>query len=137
MNSILEEILRTGYSQSANRQLIKVHSQIPREEGAFLQEIISEVKPQVSLEVGLAYGISALFIKVCRFIVTNRAYSVFGCLEARFSKLAFFEYQLYSLKQRLVCMKLDPELGLVPNSRCIAFKKEAEDTRLWNFHQDF
>ena len=33
-----------------------------RELGAVLQAIVRDVKPSVSLEVGLAYGISALFI---------------------------------------------------------------------------
>ncbi|MCI0545826.1 MAG: class I SAM-dependent methyltransferase [Candidatus Rokubacteria bacterium] len=38
------------------------HSYIPREEGEFLQKLILEVKPRVSVEVGLGYGISSLFI---------------------------------------------------------------------------
>jgi predicted O-methyltransferase YrrM len=49
--------------------LIKLRSSITREEGDFLTEIISEIKPKVTLEVGLAYGISALFI--CQAIKKN------------------------------------------------------------------
>ena len=62
MNSVLKRILETGYVRSANGELVKLHSNIPPEEGEFLQKVIAEVKPKVSLEVGLAFGISALFI---------------------------------------------------------------------------
>jgi predicted O-methyltransferase YrrM len=240
MNPVLEEILRTGYCKSENGGLIKVHSEISPKEGKFLQEIMAEVKPQVSLEIGLAYGVSSLFIcdalektlatrhilidplqidgfqgmglenlrqagyeeiiefyhqpsykalpqleakgtkidfafidgwhtfdytlidffyidrmlrvggvvalddanwpsirKVCRFIVTNCAYSVFRCLEADLGRKGTLKYQLLSLKQRLVSLKPDTELGLMPSSRCIAFKKEAEDSRRWDFHHEF
>ena len=62
MNPVLKRILETGYVRSANGELVKLYGNIPAEEGEFLQQIIAEVKPKVSLEVGLAFGISALFI---------------------------------------------------------------------------
>ena len=62
MNPVLEKILRTGNTTSANGEIIKAHSQISEKEGESLQEIISEVRPKVSLEIGLAYGIASLFI---------------------------------------------------------------------------
>ena len=62
MNSILKRILETGYVKAANGELVKLYGNIPPEEGEFLQKIIAEVKPKVSLEVGLAFGVSALFI---------------------------------------------------------------------------
>jgi predicted O-methyltransferase YrrM len=62
MNVVLEKILETGEFAGPKEQLIKVRGQIPREEGEFLQKIITDLKPKVTLEVGLAYGISALFI---------------------------------------------------------------------------
>lgn len=69
MNQVLQEILTSGYIKSPNGDLIKLRSNITREEGDFLTEIISEIKPKVTLEVGLAYGISALFI--CQAIKKN------------------------------------------------------------------
>jgi predicted O-methyltransferase YrrM len=39
-----------------------LRDEIPRDEGEFLQRIIYAVKPRISLEIGLAYGISTLFI---------------------------------------------------------------------------
>jgi hypothetical protein len=39
-----------------------VHSAISSFEGQFLQKLVRQVDPTVSLEVGLAYGVSALFI---------------------------------------------------------------------------
>ena len=62
MNSVLKRILETGHARAANGELVKVFGNIPAEEGEFLQKIIAEVKPKVSLEVGLAFGVSALFI---------------------------------------------------------------------------
>jgi predicted O-methyltransferase YrrM len=62
MNPVLEDILRTGYTTSAEGELIKVHSHIPEEEGKSLQEMIFELRPKVSLEIGLGFGISSLYI---------------------------------------------------------------------------
>jgi predicted O-methyltransferase YrrM len=62
MNPVLERILETGEFVGPEGKLIKVRGQIDREEGEFLQKIITDLKPAVTLEVGLAYGISALFI---------------------------------------------------------------------------
>jgi predicted O-methyltransferase YrrM len=62
LNQVLEEIMKSGYVKSPSGNLIKVRSNITREEGEFLTEIIAELKPNATLEVGLAYGISALYI---------------------------------------------------------------------------
>ncbi len=62
MNRVLEDILRTGYTKTVDGESIKINSNISREEGGFLQEIINELKPTRTLEIGLAYGVSALFI---------------------------------------------------------------------------
>ena len=53
MLPLLEEILQKKEVQS---------SAISADEGAVLQRLIAKVRPKVSLEVGLAYGVSALFI---------------------------------------------------------------------------
>jgi predicted O-methyltransferase YrrM len=63
MNSVLSEILKTGDTKTAGgSDTVKAHSSVSLSEGQFLQEIVSQLDPTVSLEVGLAYGISALFI---------------------------------------------------------------------------
>lgn len=63
MNSVLSEILETGVTRSANgNSPVKVHSSVSLPEGQLLQKFVREVNPTVSLEVGLAYGVSALFI---------------------------------------------------------------------------
>lgn len=63
MSSVLSEILETGFTKTASgNDTIKVHSSISLSEGQFLQRIIKDLDPTLSLEVGLAYGISALFI---------------------------------------------------------------------------
>ena len=55
MNPILAEILRT-------RDKLACESGILPEEGEFLQDIVMKIRPKISLEIGFAYGISALFI---------------------------------------------------------------------------
>ncbi|MGH9642976.1 MAG: class I SAM-dependent methyltransferase [Terriglobales bacterium] len=63
MNTVLSEILKTGLTVSGDgNETTRVHSSISQEEGEFLQWLIREVDPTISLEVGLAYGVSALFI---------------------------------------------------------------------------
>lgn len=249
MNIVLKEILTTNQVKSADGELVKLHSHISPEQGGFLQEIIDKIKPKVSIEVGLAYGISALFIcealqknypahhiiidpfqfnywkgiglenlkragygeiiefhkeyshialpqleskqikidfafidgmhtfdhtlldfffvdrllnvggivviddcdfpsikKVCRFIARNRSYSVFQCFPKRNYQLSFQRKLLkYAagisqpirtiLKPEYILPDFD--LGLIPHIRCIAFKKESEDKRKWDFHREF
>lgn len=62
MLQTLNQIFQTQLIEDPNGQLIKIHSNTSEKQGLFLQEVFDLVKPVKSLEVGLAYGISALFI---------------------------------------------------------------------------
>jgi predicted O-methyltransferase YrrM len=64
MNTILEEIIKTRHVRPLNGgDSIPIGEHcIPDEEGFFLQDLVRKVDPEVTLEVGLAYGVSALFI---------------------------------------------------------------------------
>src|SRR5215472_12611873 len=63
MNSVLSEILETGATRTASGSgTVKVHSSISLAEGEFLRNLVRQLNPTVSLEIGLAHGISALFI---------------------------------------------------------------------------
>ncbi|NQT75269.1 MAG: class I SAM-dependent methyltransferase [Candidatus Omnitrophica bacterium] len=62
MNPILKQIVESGYVKTPNGECIKVHSAISPEEGQSLQTLISQFKPTLTLEIGLSYGISALYI---------------------------------------------------------------------------
>jgi len=63
MNEVLEEILRTGKVKSPDGELLDAEPvSIPEEKGEFLQKIINDLRPASTLEVGLAYGVSTLFI---------------------------------------------------------------------------
>lgn len=63
MNSVLADILRSKKSLAADgKTLLDVHSTISAEEGGMLSRLIAARKPEASLEVGLAFGVSALFI---------------------------------------------------------------------------
>jgi predicted O-methyltransferase YrrM len=63
MNKVLEEIYKTNQVHLGDGdRKFPLHSSISGEEGVFLQELVRQADPKVVLEVGLAYGISALHI---------------------------------------------------------------------------
>ena len=69
MNAVLEEILATESVTDGVVRLPLRHPDFPslpvhmdRDEGAFLAEIIRRIDPATSLEIGMAYGISTLYI---------------------------------------------------------------------------
>ncbi len=61
MNPVLIEIFKSK-SVNIGKGDIKIIDNIEPAEGLFLQELVRELKPRISLEVGLAFGVSALFI---------------------------------------------------------------------------
>lgn len=86
--------------------------------------------------------------KVCRYVATNRAYSVHRCLEHKGQARCLPPKSTFSgqvVKQLpLLDRFLKPEwanpdsgLGLLPKSRCVAFKKTGTDDRHWEFHREF
>src|SRR6202034_1990763 len=63
MNRVLTEIIESGTVRDADGSGNKtLHSNISLSEGEFLQQLVRQVDPIVSLEVGLAFGVSAMFI---------------------------------------------------------------------------
>jgi predicted O-methyltransferase YrrM len=62
MNEILDEIFKTKTVKDGINEIHKLHSNISEAQGYFLQGILKEIKPKATLEIGLAYGISSLFL---------------------------------------------------------------------------
>jgi predicted O-methyltransferase YrrM len=62
MNPVLQQLIDTDCTEGPGGESIRMHSQIPSVEGEFLQSLIRDLKPKVTLEVGLAFGVSALYI---------------------------------------------------------------------------
>lgn len=62
MNGVLNDIITKKTVVDGNNRETALHSEISKEEGEFLQLIIDEIKPINSVEIGLAYGVSSLFI---------------------------------------------------------------------------
>lgn len=251
MDAVLSTLFRAQEVVAPNGERLPLHSHISAEEVDFLQDIIGELEPTTTLEVGLGFGVSALCIcealqaipnarhiiidpfqfggqwrgvgmkhlqdagyadmvdfyeapshcvltqlktegacvdfafidgfhtldyaltdfllidqilrvggvvalddaqwpsvrKLCRFIATNRAYSVYRCLgpgkRLRFPavrKLISAAGRRSSLVRKLLRAELvlpDEELGLLSDSRCIAFVKEGEDDREGLEHTPF
>ncbi|MBV9481329.1 MAG: class I SAM-dependent methyltransferase, partial [Acidobacteria bacterium] len=61
MNPVLVEILTSG-SVTDGYQTLPLHSSMSPEEGELINRVYQKVKPNTSLEVGMAYGVSTLFI---------------------------------------------------------------------------
>ena len=62
MNLVLEKIIRSGYTRAPNGERVKVDDAISLEEGLFIQTIVRDVKATMSIDIGLGYGVSSLFI---------------------------------------------------------------------------
>lgn len=62
MHPYCENILKNGVMETPGGSVIEINSQISLTEGLFLQQVVEEIKPQVSLEIGVAFGISSMFI---------------------------------------------------------------------------
>ena len=62
MNPILKEIIESKQTRNKSGNLIDIHSNIDLEAGKMLQRWITEVNCKNAVEVGLAFGISSLFI---------------------------------------------------------------------------
>ena len=68
MNTVLEKIFETNTVDDGDAQL-PLQSHMDREEGVLIDRVFRTVKPDISLEVGFAYGISTLF--VCDALAAN------------------------------------------------------------------
>lgn len=62
MNNTLKDIFEKKVVRDENGREYPLHSHISSEQGEMLQKAILDIKPKKSLEIGLAYGISSLFI---------------------------------------------------------------------------
>jgi hypothetical protein len=61
-NPVLEEIIRSGEVVLPSGERVPVSSNIDPACGALLQKAIVEARPKIAIEVGLAYGISTLYM---------------------------------------------------------------------------
>jgi predicted O-methyltransferase YrrM len=59
---ILEEIFQSQAVSNAQGDTFALHSAIDKAEGNFLHQLVLQYKPQNTLEIGCAYGISSLYI---------------------------------------------------------------------------
>src|SRR4029077_14134370 len=62
MNAVLEEIFKTRRVARRDGSAVPLEFSISEAEGQAVQRIIRELKPRVTLEIGLAHGVSAVFI---------------------------------------------------------------------------
>ena len=62
MHQVLREIFETKQVREKDGSVLPLHSHTTLEQCEFLQELIYEVRPDSSVEVGLAYGISTIAI---------------------------------------------------------------------------
>ena len=62
MNPVLAELLATGQVKTPQGEARPLHSHLPRLEGELLQMWLVACAPVRLIEIGLAYGVSSLFI---------------------------------------------------------------------------
>ena len=62
MISVLEKILQDQKVYSNEGECLILDGNIPLDSGLFLQKLILENRPNYSLEIGMGYGVSTLFI---------------------------------------------------------------------------
>jgi predicted O-methyltransferase YrrM len=62
LNEVIERIFKSGYVEDAQGNTYQPISSITFETGALLYDFIRAFRPQKTLEIGMAYGISTLFI---------------------------------------------------------------------------
>jgi predicted O-methyltransferase YrrM len=59
---LLQEIFSNKVVSNLQGETFPLHSSIDHQEGEFLQQLILQYKPQKSIEIGCAYGLSSLYI---------------------------------------------------------------------------
>ena len=62
MNEIIDQIFRTGYVEDARGNSYKSASSVTFETGTLLYDLVRSLKPDKTLETGMAQGMSTLFI---------------------------------------------------------------------------
>lgn len=62
LETIIDIFKNNAIETNGKGETIPLHSNTSIEQGIFLQKIFDQIKPSQSLEVGFAYGISAMFI---------------------------------------------------------------------------
>ena len=78
--------------------------------------------------------------KLAKYIVTNRAYKVIKCLSSAETPTRHpLRWLRLNGTKRLKrkWYQITHHNDLSPYSRCIAFRKEADDIRSWDFHREF
>jgi hypothetical protein len=154
MTPQLAEILRRDmYAASTDREAF-LDSAITPDVGEFLQDLIRQRKPTTTLEVGLAYGISGLFIcealRECggkRYVALNRAYTVKACTEpvadyrpSNIARILRGAASYSTAARKLLKSKFvtpDDAVEFTPDCRCVAFEKLSDHARHWGAHQEF
>ncbi len=62
MNQVLERLLETQIATDDDGRTWPLEVHVSEAEGHFLQQVIRDIRPRVSVEVGLAFGVSTLYI---------------------------------------------------------------------------
>ena len=62
MRDVAEKMIKTRRMEGPGGVIVAINSEISYLEGLFLEEVILDIKPKVTLEIGVAFGVSSLFI---------------------------------------------------------------------------
>ena len=94
LHPVLEQILRTGTVTKPDGGTIPLHSNISREQGLFVQDIIEQMGAQRTIEIGFAYGISAMFICAALIKQANARHIIIDpSQESRWDNIGLYNLQ--------------------------------------------
>jgi predicted O-methyltransferase YrrM len=87
MNAVLDRLLTSGEVTRADGTRAPLQSALSAEEGRALQRLIRAYRPRTTLEVGLAYGVSGLFICEALVEVGGRQHITIDPLQRQWGNL--------------------------------------------------
>jgi predicted O-methyltransferase YrrM len=102
MNEVIERIYRTGQVEDAQGNVYRLVSSVTYEVGIVLYQLVRALKPSRTVEVGMAYGLSTLFI--CQGLRDNGSghhTAIDPLQEARFKTIGLLNMERASLKSLL------------------------------------
>ena len=128
MNEVLRSILSSRSVITEGGIVRPLHANISEEEGSFIQGIIREARPQVSLEVGCAYGVSSLYICEALCEVNAVKHIIIDSHQSfPYGKWIFYSERARAARNPLILLRASLEFGInvVPQNRLILGCKQA------------
>ena len=114
MNQVIDRIIGSGYVEDAQGNVRQPVSAVTFETGALLYDFVRASKPETTLEIGMAYGMSTLFI--CQALQHNgcgRHDAIDPFQESEFESIGILNVERAGLKH-LLSVHMAPSDAVLP-----------------------